>query len=466
MIRSICSLTCLPLAFVVGCSSEPADDTTPIQLGATFSKTGVSAVSTWSDAFRLAADDASQGLREAGYPTGARLRFETLVADTKNDQMITVARARELVHEQGAKLIINGTSSDTVALATLAYDADTDNDIDVPIVCVACSSPALHNPNATHDDPAVQAANRNGDGWVFGLAMSSSPQAHVLWNVLVNSTTAGNLPGDLNGDGIVKISTIALDDAFGLGFQEAMREVVAAASPDAIFEKTTHDKNADLNQYDWSGAIDQLTDSFTGSDGDAMPDVIVEFTFPQFSLALVKAYSSPIPFMHTHSMRERTVVLSAEGRLEGQEGTSYLPSDGVSGQMFDEHFRDNIEISRQSQWDSAVYDGAFLFALGTLSASRGMADPSSVTGASVRDAMRELNDPSGEVIRVGPEEFAKGAAAIAAGRPINYEGASGPCDFDAYGRAKNRISHWRVSEGQATDVAVYDCVEDEDCPKK
>ncbi|HTV21172.1 MAG TPA: ABC transporter substrate-binding protein [Polyangiaceae bacterium] len=465
MNRTIRALSCLPLAVVFGCSSEPKDDTTPIHMGATFSKTGVSAVTTWGDAFRLAADDASDGLRQAGFPTGAKLSFDTMVADTRNDVNITVERAKELVQQQGAKLIINGTSSDTVALSKLAYNDDMSDDIDVPIVCVACSSPALHNPNATNSEAAVQAANRNPEGWVFGLAMSSLPQAHVLWNILVDTTPAGHAPGDINGDGRVKISTIALDDAFGIGFQDAMEAVVHEQAPDAIFEKTKHPKDADLNQYDWSGAIDQLTDSLTDGEGDSSPDVIIEFTFPQFSLALVKAYSSPIPFLHTHSMRERTVVLSAEGRLEGQQGTSYLPSDGPSGQMFDEHFRENIEISRQSQWDSAVYDGTFLFALATLKATQGMADPSSVTGAAIRDAMKELNDPDGETIRVGPEEFAKGALAISEGRPINYDGASGPCDFDAYGRAKNRISHWRVNDGQASDVGVYDCVKDASCPK-
>lgn len=471
MIRLTVVLTCLPIVLLVGCSSESQDDTTPILMGATFSRTGVSAVTTWGDAFRLAADDASDGLRQAGFPTGARLRFDTMISDTRNTTDITVAGATELVKQQGAKLIINGTSSDTVALSRLAYDDDPANDIDVPIVCVACSSPALHNPEAIHDDPFTQAANRNSQGWVFGLAMSSLPQANVLWNILVDATPAESAPGDLNGDGRVKISTIALDDAFGNGFQDALERVVRERSPSAIYDKTKHPRDANPDQYDWSGAIDLLTDGFTeGFDGapataDGAPDVIVEFTFPNYSLALVKAYSSAIPFMHTHSMRERTVVLAAEGRLDGQEGTSYLPSDGRSGEMFDEHFRDTIEISRQSQWDSAVYDGAFMFALATLKASKGLADPTSVTGAAVRDAMKELNDPAGEEILIGPDEFAKAAQAIADDRPINYQGASGPCEFDAYGRAKNRISHWRVTDGQVSDVGVYDCVEDATCPR-
>jgi hypothetical protein len=434
-------------------------------MSATFSKTGVSAVSTWNDAFRLAADDATEGLAEAGFPTGKHLSFDILVADTKNDVAITVERALEMVQQQGAKVVINGTSSDTVALGKLAYDDDTSNDISVPIMCVACSSPALHNPTNVNADAAVQATNRNEDGWVFGLAMSSLPQANVLWNILVDQTPAGGVPGDLNGDGRVKISTIALDDGFGTGFQDAMEQVVAAQAPNAIYEEIRHPKDANVDTYDWESAIDQMTDALTGSTTDVVPDVVVEFTFPQFSLALVKAYSSSIPFLHTHSMREKTVVLSAEGRLDGQDGTSYLPSDGVSGEMFDERFRNVIEISRQSQWDSGVYDAAFLFALGTVAATRDMEDPSLVTGDAIRDAMQLLNDPDGEVIRIGPEEFAKGARAIANGNSINYEGASGPVDFDAYGRAKNRISHWRVENGTASDVAVYDCIANASCPK-
>jgi len=465
MILKYSKYSSLALLFTLGCSGEETQDTVPIHMSATFSKTGVSAVSTWNDSFRLAADDASEGLAAAGYPTGKHLSFDILVADTKNDAAITVERALEMVQQQGAKVVINGTSSDTGALGKLAYDDDAANDLNVPIMCVACSSPALHNPTNVNADAAVQSTNRNEEGWIFGLAMSSLPQAAVLWNILVDQTGAGEVPGDLNGDGRVKISTIALDDGFGIGFQDAMQQVVATQAPAAIFEKIRHPKDASPDTYDWESDINLMTDTLTDGVADVAPDVVIEFTFPQFSLALVKAYSSNIPFLHTHSMREKTVVLSAEGHLDGQDGTSYLPSDGVSGQMFDDRFRDVIEISRQSQWDSGVYDAAFLFALGTVHATQEMEDPSLVTGDAIRDAMKLLNDPDGEVIRIGPEEFAKGAAAIAEGRPINYEGASGPVDFDAYGRAKNRISHWRVENGVASDVAVYDCIANASCPK-
>lgn len=463
--KNYCALLALALA---ACASSSEQDTrTELVMGATVSRTGVSAVHTWGNSFELAAADASEGLQLAGYPTGKELLFSALIADSRNDAAVTVPRAIELVQEQGALMILNGTSNDSLELNKLAYDDDPNNDLNVPIVCVACSSPSHHNPDPNTDDPVARLAFQNPDDWHFGLSMSSLHQSQVLWNIIRDKTPAGNAAGDINGDGQVKISTIAIDDAFGTGFQDALESVALADNPSVVYEKTTHPKSADVNQYDWVQAVAALTDTATGGTQDVAPDLVIEFTFPNFSLALVKSFSqlgSDLPFLHTHSMRESTVLAAAVDTLEGHEGTSYAPIDGTSGDAFDEHFRNTLSISRQSQWDSHVYDGGFLFSLGALIATRDMENPSAVTGAQIRDAMKQLNDPNGEVIRVGPEEFAKAARAIAEGSPINYEGASGPCDFDDNGRARNRISHWRVDGTGYEQLGLYDCVSGDDCP--
>jgi hypothetical protein len=457
------------LLMSIGCSSDEdaADGPSVLMVGA-FSRTGVSAVGTWELALELAAEDATEGLRQATALELQPINFIARADDTEN-KPDTLKEIAEQAVADGAKMIINGTSGDSTYLGKLAYDDTLENDLNMPIVCVACSSPGLHNPNSTNMSPEIQGANRNTEKWMFGLAMSSVPQSRVLWNILADNTPTGNAPGDLNGDGTVKISTIALNDAFGTGFQNGMETVAVAENPDAVYEKITHPSTADPNQYDWSSALEELTDNLTGTQEDVAPDVIIEFTFPQFSLALVKAYTGEIPFLHTHSMRERPVIVLAGGKLDGQEGTSYLPSDGASGAAFDARFSAVYNNApRESQWDSHVYDGGILFALGTVKASLGMADPSEVTGAEIRDAMLTLNEPGGIKVGIGPEEFAKGVDAIANGDAINYEGASGPCDFDAYGRALNRIAHWRVNDAsQAEDVAVYDCVADPmTCPKQ
>jgi hypothetical protein len=292
----------------------------------------------------------------------------------------------------------------------------------------------------------------------------------VLWNI-INDMTEG---GDINGDGIVKISTVAQSDGFGTGFQNALEAVVLAANPDATYEKLTFATTEDVNdEIVWADLVDLLADDATNDvDGnsvtDVEPDVVIEFAFPQFSLALVKAYAAAEKtqtFLHTHSMRERPVVLTAESALNGHQGTSYLPSDGESGEMFDNHFRSAFGVARESQWDSGAYDTGFLTALAIVAASKDLDDPKSVTGEEIRDAMKTLNDPDGEIIRPGQGQFAKAAKLIANGDAINYEGASGPCDFNEYGRALNRIAHWRANDQEVTDLAVYDCVSDPSCPK-
>jgi hypothetical protein len=455
-----------------GCSDDAAeDDTVAITLGATISRTGTSAVGTWESALSLAAGDAADGLRDAKYPTGARLDFKVRIADTVNDTTKTVAKGREMVAD-GAKILMVGTSSDAMALSALAYDGDEANDIDVPIVCIACSSPALHDPNAKNPDPVLAAANRNQEGWLFGLAMASTYQSRVLWNIISDMTPGGAAPGDVDGNGIAKISTVAQLDGFGTGFQDALGAIVEPEG--VVYEKLTFATTEDVNaEKVWSALVDRLTDnqttSVTGVPAiDSEPDIVIEFAFPQFSLALVKAYAAAgeqRTFLHTHSMRERPVVLSADAALNGHEGTSYLPSDGESGALFDRHFRDVFGVARESQWDSGAYDTGFLTALAVVVASQGLDDPAAVTGDEVRVALKTLNHPRGEIIRPGRAQFARAVELIAEGEPIDYEGASGPCDFDEFGRALNRISHWRANDKEVTDLAVYDCVSEPTCPK-
>jgi hypothetical protein len=439
-----------------GGGETPPPDLTTVAMGATISRTGVSAVATWVDSFDLAAADLNGGIKKAGYPFA--VNFVDYIEDTMNMSSVTVARALDMVHTKNIKMVLDGTSGDSLALNALMYDTDTTNDINIPVVCVACSSTNHHNPNAVDANPANQAAYRNQDKWHFGLSMSSLPQSLVISRLLL---ARDNKNGDLNGDGKFKLSIIAIDDPFGTTFAQALTSSLKAARPDAIVETILHPKTAALDTYDWAGVLTQLTDAKTADVADFAPDAIVEITFPQFSLALIKAYTAGayvLPFFHTHSMREQPVVVQAGHDLDGQEGTSYMPSDGMSGTMFDAHFTAVTSLVRQSQWDAHVYDGGVIFGLGVMTAVKAGADPATITGAQIRDAMLTVNNPAGTIIRPGVDEMAKAAKLINEGKPINYEGASGPCDFDAYGRALNRISHWKVTNQKVNSIDAFDCV--------
>src|SRR5260370_21307061 len=103
--------------------------------------------------------------------------------------------------------------------------------------------------------------------------------------------------------------------------------------------------------------------------------------------------------------------------------------------------------------------------LSAIVASRSQPDPTRVTPVQIRDGLRKINDSSGEVVGAGPDELARAVNLIAAGRAINYEGASGPVDFDAHGNVRARLAHWIVENEQFVEVEHFDCVQSDECPK-
>ena len=74
-----------------------------------------------------------------------------------------------------------------------------------------------------------------------------------------------------------------------------------------------------------------------------------------------------------------------------------------------------------------------------------------LTGPAIRDAIRKIQDPAGEVIGTGPDEFKKAIALIKAGKPIRYVGATGPVSFDANGDVSGAVLIWIV-KGDALAV--------------
>jgi branched-chain amino acid transport system substrate-binding protein len=66
--------------------------------------------------------------------------------------------------------------------------------------------------------------------------------------------------------------------------------------------------------------------------------------------------------------------------------------------------------------------------------------------------LRNVCCAPGEVIE--PGERAKAKADIAAGKKINYEGASGPCDFDENGDVTGAIGHFIIENGRFKEVGL------------
>jgi branched-chain amino acid transport system substrate-binding protein len=70
----------------------------------------------------------------------------------------------------------------------------------------------------------------------------------------------------------------------------------------------------------------------------------------------------------------------------------------------------------------------------------------------IRDAIRKVTSPGGEVVYAGPEGFAHAFQLIRARKPIRYVGVIGPVQFDKYGDIAGPFREWKISNGEVKTV--------------
>ena len=206
--------------------------------------------------------------------------------------------------------------------------------------------------------------------------------------------------------------------------------------------------------------------------GLAGPDFIWNQALSVPSLSLIRAYvggdyatSHPTAKFVNHDPFHRNFIrllLSNDGN--GLEGVAMAPwSRDDSGQRFINAHRERTG-NLPTSFDAHYYDAVVLAMLATIKAARPLSDPRKVTGAQVRDALQTLNDPAGIPVGTGPYELARAIALIRREQPINYQGASGPCDFtDPAGAGSggdvgmSEILYWRIENGEFSYKELHDC---------
>ncbi len=450
------------IAACAACKQQEAPKTATLTLGQVIDRTGSIATPSWADSIRLAVGSANQGLKQAGH---ANLHFAVAEGNSGNAPEMSQAAALEVVKKQGAKAVITDSSQDDIAVNMLAWDGDPAHALEVPVVCMACTSPNINNPAATDASPVKQAALRNSKGWNFRTTLSDAYQARVLAHMLLAS--AG---GDANGDKRVKVAIYASDDPYGRGFSESLKRDLLQLSPDAAVEQIFHDVKAVPTEYNWAADVAKLTDKLNQNTGkaDGVPDAVVSISFPKFEVAFTKAWidsHTKVRLLHTHNFRAARVLEALSAAVEGQEGTSQaVLGDGNSARVFSDDLK-ALTGQAPAFRDAAAYDAAMTLMLASVHAVKhnGLKDAELVTGAMIRDSMRAINDRKGEPVGSGIAGFARAVQLIDEGKPIDYQGASGPCDFDANGDVVAQLARFRV-QGQFLDVEKYDCVRDRECP--
>lgn len=443
-----------------------------VLIGAVIDTSGSTAQPFWPEAVGLAVEHANAALESSEH---SGLRFRLRLADSANDRTVALAQAQAL-KEAGATALVVDTTENLVALMETNFDFTLENDVRLPMVCMACTSSDLGSPTAINSSPAQQRALRNELRLAFRTVTGSRNLARLLLRHYVEALPRN---GDVNGDGQQKIGVASMNDLDGQSFFSDLKTASTEISPGIRIEKIRHERGTNVDAHDWYHDLLRLTDDrndalFGAADGQ--PDALMDGTYSMYAAALSRAYFEAgesigrIPYIHNHFWRsDATLLKLSPYELEGAEGISYASLDNCrgSGAVFAAAFQDRTGRAPGLMHANA-YDATMTVLLGTVAAMHRFAieDAEVLTPTQLRDGIQSINDKSAAALKVGAGEdgFAAALMALRAGVPVDYQGASGPVDFDEYGNVTGNFIRYRVEEGRFVKVETFDCVADANCP--
>ena len=97
-----------------------------------------------------------------------------------------------------------------------------------------------------------------------------------------------------------------------------------------------------------------------------------------------------------------------------------------------------------------TYDAVVLIALAAEKAG------TTTDSAKIRDALRDVANPPGEVVGPGVDGIRRALELIRDGKDINYEGAAGSQDFDENGDVLSTIEIWKIENGEIVSTGRFE----------
>ncbi|WP_270937128.1 ABC transporter substrate-binding protein [Falsiroseomonas oryzae] len=340
---------------------------------------------------------AVEAINAAGGANGRRI--EVFSEDTQTSPQAAVLAAKKLIEVNRVRAIL-GTWSSGVSLAVIPLT----NDADILLMHTS-GAPALSTPpaNAKNLGYRFQATNDR-----FGRAFAE---------IAVR-------------EGFRRPATMAFNNASGIGNTEGFRRAWAAKGnrngEHVVYEPNQPSYRAELLRV-----------------MNTRPDVIVMGSFlPDTTIILREWFQMGVPMkwiIPGWAANPQLVQALGPAVTEGIISVDSVSNEGSPAfAAYDAAYRratnrpglDNV-------YAAMTWDMAHTLALAIEQAK-------SFETAAINAAIRQVANPPGEAV----PGFAEGKAAIAAGRKVNYEGASSVLDFDEFGDVTPDFGVFFIERGQ------------------
>lgn len=405
MLRSLGKLFFAGVAAAAIAAAVPAraaDD--EVKIGLLFDVTGPVAnfVPPMLDAAKLAVDQVNA---QGGILGGKKL--VTVVADTQGSPQVAVDAANKLVNAEKVAAVIGALLSGT----TLA----SAQSVIVPAGVVQIS------PTAT--TPVL--SNLKDNDWVFRVVPSDSYQGPVLAKMLMDK-------------GITSVALTYANNDYAVGiaetFREAYKKLGGTITADIRHEEKKSSYRTELAQLAKGKPQALVLIAFAGESGVTIVKEALEGAF--FTT-----------FIGTDGLRDKLLIdqIGADNLKTAMFTSPSAPPGTPSLEAFEKAYTAAYQTTKDKLFIQQVYDATFIAALAIQKAG-------STDRKAIRDALRDVGSPGGEV--VGPGDWKKAVDLIAAGKKITYAGAACPCQFDKNGDVAGTIGEFVIEEGSYKQVGV------------
>ena len=183
------------------------------------------------------------------------------------------------------------------------------------------------------------------------------------------------------------------------------------------------------------------------------PDRLCAFSYPEHAKIYLKEaieFFKFKRFFFCDGTKSVDIVKAVGAKyLEGQMGTAPGSAGGEPYIIFNADYKAEFGKLPPLPFITNAYDGAAVIGLAAYAAKvKGLP----LTSTNIRDQLRYVANPPGEVIM--PGQFKKAFELLKQGKDINYEGAAGSVDFDKNGDVATPIEIWKYKNGKIVTVRI------------
>jgi len=339
---------------------------------------------------------------------GCRLAFD--LRDAQSQGSVAVDQARQLVDLRRTPAIIGGIISS----------------VSIPIVTsvtgpagVVQISPASSSPTLTR--MAVEGQTR---GWFFRTITSDALQG----------TAAARYAMD---QGLRRLAIIHVNNDFGVNMVNEFRRAYVALGGTIV---STTPYNPSQASY-----APEVTQALRGD-----PPALYLVSYPGDGTTIARTWiqqGGPATFLLNDGMNSADFIRDVGPRfLNNAFGTSSGTVSTPSTEFFAQAYPAmSGGFGAGAPAADRAFDAAAILGLAIAKAGRFEAGP-------IREAIRQVTAPGGEVVHAGPAGFRRALELIRAGQPVRYVGVIGPVEFDANGDITGPFRKWRITNGEIVTV--------------